>query len=150
MTEMADLERIYVVPFSKAYDGSRSVRSRKAVKILREFMCRHMKAKEDEVAISTGVNELIWARGMQKPPRKIKVRALKKDGRTLVMLMEEKPEEVAKTVVQKGAEKKEEKKEEKPVNKTAAAPAPEKKDVPKPAEKHAHKETHQPQHMMKD
>ena len=138
MIKMADLERIYVVPFSKAYDGSRSVRSRKAVKILREFMCRHMKAKEEEVAISTGVNELIWARGMQKPPRKIKVRALKKDGRTLVMLMDEKPEEVAKTVVQKGAEKKEEKKEEK-------APAPAKKEAPaeKPAAPHA-------QHAKKD
>ena len=127
---MADLERIYTVPFGEAYNGSRTVRSRKAIKILREFMCRHMKSAPEEVAISTGVNELIWARGMQKPPRKIKVRALKKDGRTLVMLMDEKAEDVAKTVVQKGGkEKKEEKKEEKPAQKLAPAPKPTEKHV---------------------
>ncbi len=143
---MADLERIYTVPFAKAYHGSRSVRSRKAVKLLREFMCRHMKSEPDDVAISTGVNELIWARGMQKPPRKIKVRALKKDGRTLVMLMEEKPEDVAKTVVQKGgAEKKGEKKEEKEKPAEKAAPAPERKEAPRPAP--APKQMHQPQRM---
>jgi large subunit ribosomal protein L31e len=143
---MADLERIYIVPFGKAYNGSRSVRSRKAIKLLREFMCRHMKSEPEEVAISTGVNELIWARGMQKPPRKIKVRALKKDGRTLVMLMEEKAEEVAKTVVQKGGEKGKKEEKEKPAEK--ATPAPEKKEAPKPAP--APKPMHHIQHMAKD
>ncbi len=145
---MADLERIYIVPFGKAYNGSRTVRSRKAIKLLREFMCRHMKSEPAEIAISTGVNELIWARGMQKPPRKIKVRALKKDGRTLVMLMEEKPEDVAKTVVQKGgSEKKGEKKGEK-----AAPAAPEKQEAPKQklASAPAPKEMHHVQHMAKD
>ena len=125
---MADLERIYIVPFGEAYNGSRTVRSRKAIKILREFMCRHMKSAPEEVAISTGVNELIWARGMQKPPRKIKVRALKKDGRTLVMLMDEKAEDVAKTVVQKGGKEKKEEKE-KPAQKLAPAPKPTEKHV---------------------
>ena len=149
---MADLERIYIVPFGKAYNGSRKVRSKKAVSILREFMCRHMKSEPKEVAISTGVNEFIWASGMQKPPRKIKVRALKKDGRTRVMLMDEKAEDVAKTVVQKGGkEKKEEKKEEKakPAEK-AAAQAPEKKEAQKQQPAPAPKQMHHIQHMAKD
>jgi large subunit ribosomal protein L31e len=69
-------ERIYTVPLRKAYwTGSRLRRSNRAVRILREFVERHM--KPEELSIQPEVNERIWARGIQKPPRRIRIRATK-------------------------------------------------------------------------
>ncbi|HNT60540.1 MAG TPA: 50S ribosomal protein L31e [Candidatus Bilamarchaeaceae archaeon] len=90
---MAELERIYTIPLGKAYDLSRVRRAGSAVKIVRSFLARHMKAEKGAVRVSAGINELLWARGIQKPPRKIKVRAVKDAGRVLATLVDEKPEE---------------------------------------------------------
>ena len=69
-------ERIYTVPLRKAYwTGSRLRRSNKAVRVLREFVERHM--KPEELLIQPEVNERIWARGIQKPPRRVRIRATK-------------------------------------------------------------------------
>jgi len=68
-------ERIYIVPLAKALRGPRNKRAKKAIRFLREFMERHF--KPESLVISQEVNEAIWARGIQKPPRKLKVRATK-------------------------------------------------------------------------
>lgn len=69
-------ERIYTVPLRKAYwTGSRLRRSNRAVRILQEFVKRHM--KPEELLIQPEVNERIWARGIQKPPRRVRIRATK-------------------------------------------------------------------------
>jgi large subunit ribosomal protein L31e len=69
-------ERIYTVPLRKAYwTGSRLRRSNRAVRILREFVERHM--KPEELLIQPEVNDRIWSRGIQKPPRRIRIRATK-------------------------------------------------------------------------
>jgi len=69
-------ERIYTVPLRKAYwAGSRLRRSNRAVRVLREFVERHM--KPEELLIQPEVNERIWARGIQKPPRRVRIRATK-------------------------------------------------------------------------
>ncbi|MFX0107094.1 MAG: 50S ribosomal protein L31e [Candidatus Hodarchaeota archaeon] len=69
-------ERIYTVPLRKAYwTGSRLRRSNRAVRILREFIERHM--KPEELVIQPEVNEKIWSRGIQKPPRRLRIRATK-------------------------------------------------------------------------
>ncbi|MGQ4870323.1 MAG: 50S ribosomal protein L31e [Candidatus Thorarchaeota archaeon] len=69
-------ERIYTVPLRKAYwTGSRLRRAKRAVRILREFIERHM--KPEEIHIQPEVNEKIWSRGIQKPPRRIRIRATK-------------------------------------------------------------------------
>ncbi len=69
-------ERIYTVPLRKAYwTGSRLRRAKRAVRILREFVERHM--KPEEMRIQPEVNERIWSRGIQKPPRRIRIRATK-------------------------------------------------------------------------
>ncbi|MFW9907468.1 MAG: 50S ribosomal protein L31e [Candidatus Thorarchaeota archaeon] len=71
-------ERIYTVPLRKAYwTGSRLRRANRAVRILREFVERHM--KPEEILIQPEVNNEIWSRGMQKPPRRIRIRATKND-----------------------------------------------------------------------
>ena len=70
-------ERIYTVPLSRAWIGPRNKRAPRAVRVLRRFILRHMKIEEEYLRISNDVNERIWSRGIQKPPRKIRVRAIK-------------------------------------------------------------------------
>ena len=78
-------ERIYVVPLAKARHGPRNKYAKKAIRYLREFMTRHF--KPESLVISQEVNEKIWERGIQKPPRKLKVRATKNvDGLVVVYL----------------------------------------------------------------
>ncbi len=78
-------ERIYVIPLAKARKGPRNKRAKKAIRYLREYMYRHF--KPESLIISQEVNEFIWKRGIQKPPRKLKVRATKNiDGLVVVYL----------------------------------------------------------------
>ncbi|MHA1460232.1 MAG: 50S ribosomal protein L31e [Promethearchaeota archaeon] len=80
-------ERIYVIPLAKARRGPRNKWAKKAIRYLREFMERHF--KPETLVISQEVNEAIWARGIQKPPRKIKIRATKNiDGLVVCYLAE--------------------------------------------------------------
>ncbi|MFX0103303.1 MAG: 50S ribosomal protein L31e [Candidatus Hodarchaeota archaeon] len=68
-------ERLYTVPLGKAYLRPPKKRAKKAIRIIREFFQRHMKA--DELVILPEVNERVWEYGIEKPPRKIKIRATK-------------------------------------------------------------------------
>lgn len=70
-------ERIYTVPLSRAWIGPRNKRAPRAIRLLRSFILRHTKIDEDSLRISNEVNEHVWSRGIQKPPRKIRVRATK-------------------------------------------------------------------------
>jgi large subunit ribosomal protein L31e len=80
-------ERIYTIPLAKARRGPRNKRAKKAIRYLREFMERHF--KPESLVISQEVNEKIWSRGIQKPPRKIKIRATKNiDGLVVCYLAE--------------------------------------------------------------
>ncbi|MHA1915637.1 MAG: 50S ribosomal protein L31e [Promethearchaeota archaeon] len=79
-------ERIYVIPLAKARKGPRNKWAKKSIRFLREFMTRHF--KPESLVISQEVNEFIWKRGIQKPPRKLKVRATKNiDGLVVVYLV---------------------------------------------------------------
>ncbi|NVM37732.1 MAG: 60S ribosomal protein L31 [Candidatus Lokiarchaeota archaeon] len=78
-------ERIYIVPLAKARKGPRNKRAKKAIRYLKEYMTRHF--KPESLVITQEVNERIWSRGIQKPPRKLKVRATKNiDGLVVVYL----------------------------------------------------------------
>ncbi|MCS7124145.1 MAG: 50S ribosomal protein L31e [Candidatus Bathyarchaeota archaeon] len=88
------------MPLGKAWIVPPNKRAPKAIRIIRDFIKRHMKleAKREEeeeetepkrVIISNEVNEKIWGRGIEKPPRKIRVRATKdKSGNVTVYLAE--------------------------------------------------------------
>ena len=83
-------ERIYTIPFyPKLKYSTRYKRAPRAVRILKEFIYRHMKA--EDIIIDPALNEYLWARGIQKPPRKVRVRAIKdEDGFVEVYLVEKK------------------------------------------------------------
>ena len=85
--EEAVEERVYTIPLSRAFIVPRKERAPKAIRIIRDFIYRHMKA--ESIKISNKVNELIWKRGIEKPPRKLRVVAIKdKEGTVTVKLIE--------------------------------------------------------------
>ena len=77
-------ERIYTIPLRHVWVVTpRGRRAPRAVRDVRDFVARHMKA--EEVAISNEINSAIWSRSINKPPRKITVRAVKdKEGKVIV------------------------------------------------------------------
>lgn len=77
-------EKVYTIPLRHAWVVTpRGRRAPRSVRDVRDYVARHMKA--DEVAISNEINSELWARGINKPPRKIAVRAVKdKEGKVIV------------------------------------------------------------------
>ena len=93
-------ERFYTIPLQKALVRPPKKRAPRAMQLLKMFVTKHMKLEmkvsEEEEAeelpqliVSQEVNEKIWGRGIEKPPRRIKVRVTKdKDGNVTVYLAE--------------------------------------------------------------
>lgn len=82
-------ERVYTIPLKRAWVSKRVARSPKAMKVLKSFVTKHMKS--DEVKIDSSLNSIIWARGIESPPRKVRVRVTKdKEGVVNVYPLEEK------------------------------------------------------------
>lgn len=94
-------EKFYTISLGKAWIAVPKKRAPRAMKMIKDFVKRHMKfeaqgeleEEEEEEAkrlvISNEVNERVWRRGIQKPPRKVRVRAAKdKDGNVTVYLAE--------------------------------------------------------------
>jgi large subunit ribosomal protein L31e len=76
-------EKIYTIPLRRVWVTARGKRAPRVVRDVRDFVAHHMKA--EEVAISNEVNSALWARSINKPPRKITVRAVKdKEGKVIV------------------------------------------------------------------
>jgi large subunit ribosomal protein L31e len=77
-------EKTYTIPLRHVWVVTpRGRRAPRAVRDVRDFVARHMKS--DEVAVSNEINSEIWSRSINKPPRKITVRAVKdKEGKVIV------------------------------------------------------------------
>ena len=90
-------ERFYTIPLRKAWISTRKKRAPKAVRIVKSFVLKHMKVRTEaegeeeaeKLVIDNEVNEKLWNRGIEKPPRKIRVRVVKdKEGVVTVFLAE--------------------------------------------------------------
>ncbi|MCU0861636.1 MAG: 50S ribosomal protein L31e [Methanomassiliicoccales archaeon] len=87
---MADEEQIMSIPLQVTKAAPRSKKAEKAVAEVQEYVAKHMKAKPEDVWMDQKVNEALWSRGMQKPPSRIRVKAVKfEDGLVEVSLPEE-------------------------------------------------------------
>ncbi len=87
---MAENERIYNIPLRDVKGISRKRRANYAIKLIRKFIARHMKVPEENVWIDNKINEEVWKRGIQKPPSKITVKAVKfEEEETVEVLMPE-------------------------------------------------------------
>ncbi len=74
-----EIERTITIPLRATKMAPRSRRALRAVKEIRENVARHMKAEAEKIWIDQKLNEKIWERGIQKPPKKITVKAVKFD-----------------------------------------------------------------------
>ncbi len=98
-------ERLYTIPLRKLHKVPRTRRAPVAMRMIEDFITRHMKperegeilttsaearrgsGEEKQLFIDPSVNRRIWERGIEKPPSKIRVRALKfEDGSVVVHL----------------------------------------------------------------
>lgn len=83
-------EQIFTVPLSKCKNLPRTKRAKVAMETVRSYISTHMKVPEKDVWVDASVNDRIWARGMKKPPLKIRVKAMKfEDGLVEVSTLEE-------------------------------------------------------------
>ena len=77
---MANLERQYTIPLKReVLKVPRYRRAKKAIKKVKEFLARHMKAEEKDVKVGRWLNEQIWERGIKTPPNKVRVNVSKDD-----------------------------------------------------------------------
>lgn len=90
-------ERFYTIPLRNAWISPRKKRAPKAARIVKKFVLKHMKvrteADEEEepekLVIDNEVNEKLWSRGIEKPPRKIRVRVIKNTEGVVTVLLAE-------------------------------------------------------------
>ena len=93
-------ERIYTIPLSRAWIAPRKKRAPRAMRMVKAFIEKHMKIEtgtkteeeeeeEGRLVVSEEVNRKLWSRGIEKPPRNIRVRAVKdKEGTVTLYLAE--------------------------------------------------------------
>ena len=82
-------ERIITIPLRATKMATRTRRAKRAIKEIRDNIARHMKVDAEKVWIDTGLNEKIWERGIQNPPSRVTVKAVKfEDGLVEVSLSE--------------------------------------------------------------
>ena len=84
----------YMVPLKRAYDKPRTRRSNVAVKEIFDFLWKHTRKRKEDIILSKEVNEFVWKRGIQKPPRKIPISIRIKKDKVYVFLKDSK--EIAK------------------------------------------------------
>ncbi len=70
--EGGKIKREYVIPFYRVYWGRRKNRAKRAIKLIRKFVARHFK-KAERIYIDNAVNEYVWSRSIEKPPRRVRV-----------------------------------------------------------------------------
>ena len=69
-----------IVPLRHAWNITRFKRAPRAMQIIREQVIRHLKVREDEeLYIDPEVNEHIWKRGIENPPRKVRLLCIRHD-----------------------------------------------------------------------
>ena len=80
MVEIVQKREGVVIPFyPKLNHIPRPRRAPRAVRMVKEYASKHMKTEIDKVLLHESVNEYIWNRGIEKPPRKIIVDMTKDD-----------------------------------------------------------------------
>lgn len=73
MSEGKGVERsVHVIPLKRIYFGRRKNRADRAIRFVKKYINRHFKEAE-KIVIDRAVNEYVWSRGREKPPRRIVV-----------------------------------------------------------------------------
>lgn len=70
-------EQVYTIPLRKIRFVPRWQRSKKAVSEVFKYLERHTKTDQSMIRMDPTISEKLWERGSEKPPSKIRVRAMK-------------------------------------------------------------------------
>ncbi|MBI4181956.1 MAG: 60S ribosomal protein L31 [Candidatus Aenigmarchaeota archaeon] len=82
-------ERVMTIPLRKEWVKQGTPRrANRSINVIRETLGRHLHV--DDVRLSAGVNDQIWARGNRKPPARIRVAVTVEEGVARARLPEEK------------------------------------------------------------
>jgi len=92
-----ELERVFTIPLTVTKQVPRTKRAPRAIKEIKDYVRQHMTDKgadeeelKKDVWIDYRLNELIWSRGIESPPSKVRVKAIRfEDGLIEVSLPEE-------------------------------------------------------------
>jgi len=121
-----ELERVYTINLGKVLLSQSQHRAVRAINMIREFARHHMKV--EEIKIEEELAHQIWARGIRRPPRKIRVRMSKTDeGYILVSQYDEEAE--SKVTPEKETKKIDDKVEEPTIEDKVEEPSTEPKKV---------------------
>ena len=121
--EVKIIEKKFKIPLKSVYSAPRQKRARRTITAIKRFMAKHVRAKPEDVLISNKVNEYVWSRGREHPPKNVEVKIIIAEGKTNVYLQTEK----IKAKTEKKTDKKEIKKEEKTAEEKEAEAELEKK-----------------------
>lgn len=76
-------EKFYDLNLRRIWTAPREKRTPRAIRYVRRYAAARMKT--DDVSLAEETNSLLWARGISKPPRKIRIRVVKdKEGKVIV------------------------------------------------------------------
>lgn len=95
-----EIERVFTIPLRVTKQVPRTKRAPRAIKEIKDFVRRHLAERptgeeepEEEpkdVWVDYRLNEYVWSRGIEHPPSKIRVKAIRfEDGLIEVSLPEE-------------------------------------------------------------
>ena len=94
-----ELERVFTIPLTVTKVVPKTKRAPRAIKEIKEYIRKHMMDKtseEDEekdkkeIWLDYKLNELIWSKGIEHPPSRVRVKAIRfEDGLIEVSLPEE-------------------------------------------------------------
>ena len=102
-------EKVFNIPLREAFERKRARRARNASKIVKDFLMKNMKT--EKIKIGKSINDEIWKKGIQNPPRKIRVHVIKEEDTVYAELLGVEIKTPSKEEVKKKEEKKKEKKE---------------------------------------
>jgi len=76
-------ESVHTINLRKAYDCPRTSRAKYAVREIKRYIQKHTRK---EPVIGTSVNEALWEKGIQSPPRRIRVKIQEEEERATAVL----------------------------------------------------------------
>lgn len=78
-------ERIMIVPLRKLLlTTPRTRKAPRAIRVIKSHVAQHMKAKVDDIWLDTHINEAIWKRGIENPPARLRIKAVRFKDQDLV------------------------------------------------------------------
>jgi len=108
-----ELERIYTLNLSKAFLSPRKKRAIRAIKILKKQLARHFKLDIENIKLSNALNAKVFSHSIEKPPKKLKIRGILKEGKLFAYLFEENISKAQEQKQQKEKKQKENKEKDK-------------------------------------